>query len=201
MKRPYVKINIFVVTALISWLFFPSISPAVERAPRIDDREIVERLTRLEEGQKAMSNSLQAAIRANTDAIKQLREDVNTQTKQLRKDMNTQTKQLREDMNTQTKQLREDMNTQFGRIDSQFDRIDSQFNRMSAIFTALVVSIIGFAIWDRRTMIRPFENKVKDIETEIVQNRNKLHSLIETLRELSKTDEKVAKVLKSFHLL
>ncbi len=172
MKSPYVKINIFVITALISLLFFPSISPAIERAPRITDREIVERLTRLEEGQKAMI----------------------TQVKQLREDMSTQTKQLREDMNTQTKQLREDMNT-------QFDRIDSQLNRMAAIFTALVVAIIGFAIWDRRTMIRPFENKVKDIENEIAQNRNKLHSLIETLRELSKTDEKVAKVLKSFHLL
>ncbi len=179
MKRLDIKINIFVITALILLLFFPSIAPAIERAPRIDDREIVERLTRLEEGQKAMSKQI----------------------KQLREDMSTQTKQLREDMSNQTKQLREDMNTQFGRIDSQFDRIDSQFNRMSAIFTALVVSIIGFAIWDRRTMIRPFENKVKDIESEIAQNRNKLHSLIETLRELSKTDEKVAKVLKSFHLL
>jgi len=154
MKNPYVKINIFVIAALISLLFFPSISPATERASGITDREIVERLTRLEEGQKAMS---------------------------------TQIKQLREDMSTQTKQLREDMNT--------------QFNRMAAIFTALVASIIGFAIWDRRSMIRPFENKVKNIETEIAQNRNKLHSLIETLRELSKTDEKVAKVLKSFHLL
>ncbi len=183
MKRLDIKDNVFIITALISLLFFPAVAPAIERAPRITDREIVERLTRLEEGQKAMESSLRTEIRANAEAIKQLSQDMNNQTKQLREDMNNQTKQLREDMNT------------------QFDRIDSQFNRMSAIFTALVVSIIGFAIWDRRTMIRPFENKVKDIESEIAQNRNKLHSLIETLRELSKTDEKVAKVLKSFHLL
>jgi len=33
-------------------LIIPSFLLAIERAPRISDREIVERLTRLEEGQK-----------------------------------------------------------------------------------------------------------------------------------------------------
>ncbi|MEK6679862.1 MAG: hypothetical protein AABY39_10650 [Nitrospirota bacterium] len=100
--------RIVVIAALITTLFIPSIVPAIERAERITDREIVERLTRLEEGQ----NTLRVEIKANSDAIKHLRDDIN-----------------------------------------------SQFNRMAAIFTALVVAVIGFAIWDRRTMIRPFETK------------------------------------------
>jgi len=41
-----------IITSLIIGLLAPSMLIAVETAPRISDREIVERLTRLEEGQK-----------------------------------------------------------------------------------------------------------------------------------------------------
>ena len=68
-------------------------------------------------------------------------------------------------------------------------------------FAAIVAATISFALWDRRTMIRPFESKVKLLEENIAGNRKKLHSLLEALRTLSKTDAKVAEVLRSFHLL
>lgn len=142
--------RIVIIAALIAALFIPSIVPAIERAERITDREIVERLTRLEEGQ----NTLRVEIKANSDAIKNLRDDMN-----------------------------------------------SQFNRIAAIFTALVVAVIGFAIWDRRTMIRPFETKVKKIEDEITENRTKLNDLLNAFKTLGKTDKKVAEILKRFNLL
>ena len=137
---------------------------AIETAPHISDWEIVERLTRLEEGQGALRGEV--------------------------------------------KQLREDMAKQFERVDTQFDRIDKQFDR----FVTIVLGIIGvfasmcggtiwFALWDRRSMIRPFENKVKKMEDNIAENRNKLHTLIEAFKTLSKTDEKVAAILKKFNLL
>jgi len=153
--------KIAIIMGLITVLTIPSLVLAIETAPRISDREIIERLTRLEEGQ----NTLRAEIRANTEAINQLREDTSKQINQLREDMNT------------------------------------QFNRMVAIFTTLVIAIIGFAFWDRRTMIRPFETKVRKIEDEIAENRGTIHSLIDSLRALSKSDEKVAQVLKRFNLL
>jgi len=144
---------------------------AVESAPRISDREIVERLTRLEEGQ----NALRGEIKANADSIKQLRED---------------------------------MNKQFDRVDTQFDRIDKQFDRLVNImlgifgaFAAMCGGTIWFALWDRRTMIRPFEDKVKTLEDNISENRVRLHTLIEAFKFLSKTDEKVANILKKFNLL
>jgi len=153
--------KIAIIMGLITALTIPSLVLAIETAPRISDREIIERLTRLEEGQ----NTLRAEIRANTEAINQLREDTSKQINQLREDMN------------------------------------AQFNRMVAIFTTLVIAIIGFAFWDRRTMIRPFETKVRKIEDEIAENRGTIHSLIDSLRALSKSDEKVAQVLKRFNLL
>ncbi len=51
----------FILFAVIM-LFLPSIGQAVEVAPRISDREIVERLTRLEEGQKALRSDYEPAV-------------------------------------------------------------------------------------------------------------------------------------------
>ena len=178
--------KIAIIMGLITALTIPSLVLAIETAPRISDREIIERLTRLEEGQ----NTLRAEIRANTEAINQLREDM----KQLREDMN----RLRDDTSKQIGQLREDTSKQINQLRED---MNAQFNRMVAIFTTLVIAIIGFAFWDRRTMIRPFETKVRKIEDEIAENRGTIHSLIDSLRALSKSDEKVAKVLKRFNLL
>ncbi|MDW7998808.1 MAG: hypothetical protein RMI30_05070, partial [Thermodesulfovibrio sp.] len=60
---------------------------------------------------------------------------------------------------------------------------------------------IGFAIWDRRTMIRPFEIKTKLIEDEIGIEKERLNLVIEAFRNLAKTDEKVAEILKRFNLM
>jgi len=93
-------------------------------------------------------------------------------------------------------------------IDKRFEQIDKRFEQMMtfmwmliAIFVGITGVTIGFAIWDRRTMIRPFEIKIRDIEAEIANDRNKLHSLIEAFRSLAKTDEKVAEVLRKLRLL
>ena len=129
----------------------------METAPHISDREIVERLTRLEEGQGALRGEI--------------------------------------------KQLREDMNKQFDRVDAQFDRIVNIMLGIFGAFAAMCGGTIWFALWDRRAMIRPFEDKVKKIEDDISENRNKLHTLLEAFKTLSKTDEKVANILKKFNLL
>ena len=149
---------------LLLALLCPSGAGAVETAPPISDREIIERLTKVE-----------TKIDANTAALTQLRQD---------------------------------MNTQFGRIDVQFGRIDTQFDRLTQLmlgilgaFTALVVATISFALWDRRTMIRPFESKVQAIEKELARDRESLHSLLDAFRSLGKSNEQVADVLRQFRLL
>ncbi len=106
------------------------------------------------------------------------------------------------------KEFKDSVDRRFDGVDKGFEAIEKRFDQMInlfigiiASFTAIVAVTIGFAIWDRRTMIRPFEFKVKAIEDEIAENRSKLHSLIEALRSLSKTDSNVADILKKFNLL
>ena len=93
-------------------------------------------------------------------------------------------------------------------MDKRFEAIDKQFSRLVHIFLGILgafVTMFGgtiwFALWDRRTMIKPFEDRVRNIEGDIAENRSKLHSFIDAFRTLSKTDEKVAEVLKRFNLL
>ncbi len=60
-------------------------------------------------------------------------------------------------------ELREDMN-------KRFEQIMSFIWILAAIFAVMLSATIGFAIWDRRTMIRPFETKVSELDKRIAGN-------------------------------
>jgi len=139
-------------------LFFsPTFSDAFDTAPRMTDREIVERLTRLEEGQRKLEAGQQAILR--------------------------------------------ELDKRFEAMDKRFEAIDVQFTRMTQMFVALFLGTIGFALWDRRTMIRPFETKVKTMDEEIGKVKGQQEGVMEAFRLLGRRDAQVAEVLKRFNLL
>jgi len=63
-----------------------------------------------------------------------------------------------------------------------------------------VAAVIGFAWWDRRTIIRKtkeetFEEMEKELKPE------KFKKLLNALREKAKTDRELAKILKQYGLM
>ena len=65
---------------------------------------------------------------------------------------------------------------------------------------ALVGVVIGFAWWDRRTIIRKTkEETFEEMEKEI--RPEKFRQLLNALRERANTDKELAKILKQFRLL
>ena len=134
--------RIILVFFLILWVV-PAIVSGIEVAPRITDKEIIERLTRLEEGQKSI--------------------------------------------------LRE-MDKRFEAMDKRFDQLNNLIIGIIGAFSAIVAVTIGFAIWDRRSMIRPFEDKVEEL-------RKTDQKFLEILKTLAREDKKLAEVLKSFGIL
>lgn len=70
--------KIIIITCLIIGILTPSLLIAVERAPRISDREIVERLTRLEEGQKNLERRIANLDRGLNNRIDDLRSGINS---------------------------------------------------------------------------------------------------------------------------
>ena len=69
--------KVVIVSGLAIMLLVPMIASAVEKAPRITDREIVERLTRLEEGQKAINKRIDGLERSLNKRIDDLRAKMN----------------------------------------------------------------------------------------------------------------------------
>jgi cytochrome b subunit of formate dehydrogenase len=112
-------------------------------------------------------------------------------------------------MEATIKEFKEAVDKRFEQVDKRFEQVDKRFEQMIAFMWMLVVifvgvtgSTIGFAIWDRRTMIRPFEVKTKEIEEKIKEmDEERLTKLIHSLREIAKVDSKVAEALKKFNLL
>lgn len=95
-----------------------------------------------------------------------------------------------------------EIDKRFEQIDKRFEQIDKRFGDMftflwilAGIFTALTGSTIGFAIWDRRSMIRPFEFRIKELE------QGKIDRLISSLRDIAQIDKNVADILRKHNLL
>ena len=190
--------NRFFLGWVVAVLLLPSPVGAVEAAPALTDREIAERLTRLEtrldEGLQGLRADIQQ-LRADTDKQnQQLRADIDKQNQQLRADIDKQNQQLRADMG----QLREDMNRQNQQLREDMFRLTVT---LLGAFTALVAAIIGFALWDRRTMLRPLERTVTDLSEDLSSNRQRLEALLDALRALGQRNPEVARVLKQFNLL
>ncbi len=87
--------------------------------------------------------------------------------------------ELREDMNARFEQVNNQfaqVNNQFAQVNNQFAQVNNQFetitNLMMAIigaFVGIVVMAIGFAYWDRRTMLRPLEEEVVKMKKTVAE--------------------------------
>ena len=100
-------------------------------------------------------------------------------------------------VDTRFNELREDMNKRFEQVDKRFEQVTTFIGILAAVFTAMMVGTIGFAYWDRRTMIK----KAKEETISEIEKEGRLRNLIMALRELAKTDSKVADALRRFNLL
>ena len=104
-------------------------------------------------------------------------------------------------------ELREDMNKRFEQVDKRFEQVDKRFEQMmsfvwilAVILGAMVSVTIGFAVWDRRTMVRPFETTVSEMDKRITLNRKDYETLISVLKEYSKKNKSFANIIQQFHL-
>ena len=113
----------------------------------------------------------------------------------------------------------EQIDKRFEQVDKHFDQVDIRFSELrqdmnnrfeemmniiwilAAIFTAITVGTIGFALWDRRTMIRPFETKVAKLEEKIENNKQTNHKLHTALKDFAANHKRFAEILQRLNLL
>ncbi len=88
----------------------------------------------------------------------------------------------------------EQMDKRFEQIDKRFEQVISFLWILTTIFIAITSATIGFAFWDRKTSLKPIEEKV-------TINEEKLEHALAALRKLASVDKKVHAILKEFNLL
>jgi len=102
----------------------------------------------------------------------------------------------------------------FEQIDKRFEAIDKRFEDMNrrfdqlytflwiitGIFTAVMVGTLGFAYWDRRTIIAEAKRQtLEELERDV--KPEKLRKLLNVAREYAKENEKFREILKKEGLL
>jgi hypothetical protein len=100
--------------------------------------------------------------------------------------------------------LRQYVDKRFEELDKGFQEIDKRFDQMmtflwilSAVFVTIVALVIGFALWDRRSMIRQARREA----VEEMERSGKIKDLVEAFRELGKRNKEVAQILEKFRLM
>ena len=175
---------------VFSLLLSPLSAFCYQKTMTLTDREIIERLTRLEEGQKALQKEQRL-----------LREEMNKRFDEMNKRFEERFDAIDrrfEEMNRRFEERFDEMNKRF---EQRFDEMDKRItdlvhtaNTMMVVFGGLVVAMMGLVFWDRRTLIE----KAKDVTVRHIETDSRL---IKVLRELSKTDKRLAEVMKTFGLL
>ena len=160
-------------TALFSVLIHADVALAVEVAPRISDREIIERLTRLEEGQQSMRREMEQRFQAMEQRMEA---------------MHKQTEQRMEAMHEQTEQ----------RFLSVEKRMDVQWS-LTLVLIMAIIGLVGFVVWDRKTALKPLERRFGRIADELERDLgvpspegSRLTRLIAALREIAPDDPKLS---------
>jgi len=70
--------------------------------------------------------------------------------------------------------LRNEMNAKFEAVDKRFDAVDARFEAMNAkmdslywvngVVVALIIFMLGFIIWDRRTTLAPINSEIEELK-------------------------------------
>nr|VFJ66091.1 MAG: hypothetical protein BECKFW1821B_GA0114236_11124 [Candidatus Kentron sp. FW] len=192
--------------SIVMCLWYAQVTAAVEVAPRISDRDIIESLSELKEGQKA----LRAEMAVRFTAIEQRFDERFKAVDQRFEAVD----QRFESMEKRFDERFEAVDRRFESIDRRFESIERMLGWILNLLSVLIIGIIGlvgFIIWDRKTVLSPLEKRLTTLETQEEklqhdlepqhEEGSRLARLVQALRERAKTDQELATALRSHSLL
>ena len=97
----------------------------------------------------------------------------------------------------QLQSLRKEMNAKFEAVDQRFEAVDSKIETIYwglGIIITLILFMLGYMIWDRRTAFHPIQEKTRDHE-------ERLRKLEYLSKEQAKKDPDFAEMLRMSGLL
>jgi len=97
---------------------------------------------------------------------------------------------LRKEVFSEINALRTEINIRFESQQQQMDDLKSIFFWSSSLIISLILMMFGYMIWDRRTILKPFEERSN-------ATRINLEKLKEALIEAGRTNPDIEKALKN----
>jgi predicted PurR-regulated permease PerM len=104
---------------------------------------------------------------------------------------------MQNQMDKRFEQVDKRLESMQNQMDKRFEQLTSFLWMIVSIFTTLVVAILGFAIWDRRTIIA----RAKEEALEAVRAESKLDDILKAMRKISEVDSNWKTVLSQLNLL
>jgi exonuclease VII large subunit len=200
---------LYFVIGLLAVLLTTPVS-AVEVAPRISDREIIESLAELKAGQKALELRMDQRFEAVDQRFEAFQRQIDERFEAVDQRFEAVDQRF-DDLQQQINQRFEAVDQRFEAVDQRFTSIDQQLDQIWNLMLVMIAGIfglIGYIVWDRKTALRPVEQRLIALEAEFhrdleIQHEDgsRLTRLVKVLREMAKSDEKLAEVLRSFSLL
>ena len=169
-----------VIMTFLTCTVFPA--TAVDVAPRISDREIIEGLSELKQGNRNINKRIDNVSNRIADVNKRI-DDVNNRIDDLKESVNHRIDDLKQSMDQRFESMDqrfESMDQRFGGIDQRFisieQRIDGLQNSLQNLIVtlfgsvmALIVMLIGYMVWDRKTAQQPMRARLTALEKQISQ--------------------------------
>ena len=140
----------------------PARGQAVDVAPRITDREIIERLTTVEEAIKRVDQRIDGTNQRIDDTNRRI-DDTNQGISDLQQAVDRRL----DDTNQRISDLQHAVDR---RLDDSNQRITDLAETMRTMFTALIAlmaALFGYIAWDRRTMFRPLKERLEQVEVKL----------------------------------
>ncbi len=115
--------------------------------------------------------------------------------------MEAELKALSKSVDTRFEEINKRVDTRFEEVNRKIDMLFNFLWIITGIFTTIAVATIGFAIWDRRTTLKPFEDRIKDLDKRLEKGEDMDKKFLDALRTLAQRDKELTELLKKYNML
>ncbi|KPA14092.1 conserved hypothetical protein, membrane [Candidatus Magnetomorum sp. HK-1] len=166
---------------------------ATENALQINFN-IVERLARLEEGQKTIIAEMQARFEASDKRFESILREMNKRF---------------EAVDQRFESLIREMNHRFESVDKRIDQLSNYIIAMMGLFVTIFLAIIGYAVWDRKVGLEKIQEKSEKLIYNHKQHEHfspinepdKVNQLLNIMRKMSEQIPEMRTMMHAAQLL
>ncbi len=169
---------------------------AADVAADVSDQD---RLTRIE----ARLDGIDGRLGRLEDRFNRFEERIDNRLNRFEDRMDKEMVSIRADLNSQLASTRADLNSQLASTRAELSGHLNRMNNMLIGFLGLLAVGLGLTMWDRRSVLKPIETEIRQIEADVADKGSKrmLESAVNALRAWGQEDQRMAAILKRLNLM